>query len=63
MRVLSHPKAKITEFGDKQASKIRVHTKYFFHCTRVTNLEAWVPLLECLGAQRAPRNFYSGDQL
>ena len=63
MRVLSHPKAKITEFGDKQASKIRVHTKYFFRCTWVTNLEAWAPQLECLGAQRAPQNFYSGDLL
>ena len=25
--------------------------------------EAWAPQLECLGARRAPRNFYSGDQL
>ena len=25
--------------------------------------EAWAPELECLGARRAPRNFYSGDQL
>ena len=63
MWVLSHPKAKITEFGDKQASKIRLHTKYFFRCNRVTNLEAWALQLECLGAQRAPQNFYSGDQL
>ena len=39
-------------------------TKYFFiRCTRATNLEAWAPQLECLGAQRAPQNFYSGDQL
>ena len=63
MRVLSHPKAKITEFSDKQASKIHVHTKYFFCCTRVTNLEAWAHQLECLRAQSTPRNFYLGDQL
>ena len=25
--------------------------------------EAWAPELECLGALRAPRKFYSGDQL
>ena len=25
--------------------------------------EAWAPQLECLGAQRALRNFYAGDQL
>ena len=25
--------------------------------------EAWAPQLECLGARRAPRNFYLGDQL
>ena len=25
--------------------------------------EAWAPQLECLGARRAPWNFYSGDQL
>ena len=25
--------------------------------------EAWAPQLECLGVRRAPRNFYSGDQL
>ena len=25
--------------------------------------EAWAPELECLGARRAPRKFYSGDQL
>ena len=36
---LSNPKAKITEFGDHQASKIRERTKYFLiRCTRVTNL-------------------------
>ena len=61
---LSHPKAKITKFGDKQASKIRVRTKYFFiRCTRATNLETWAPHLEWLGARRAPWNFYSGNQL
>ena len=61
---LSHPKAKITKFGDKQASRIGVHTKYLFvRCTRTTNLEAWAPQLECLGGQRAPQNFYLGDQL
>ena len=25
--------------------------------------EAWAPQLECLGARRGPRKFYSGDQL
>ena len=42
MRVFVEPnlaKAKITEFGDQQASKIRVRTKYFLiRCTRATNL-------------------------
>ena len=42
MRVFVEPnlaKAKITEFGDQQASKIRVRTKYFLiRCTWVTNL-------------------------
>ena len=61
---LSQAKAKITKFGDKQASKIRVHTKYFsIRCTQATNLEAWAPQLEWLGGRRAPQNFYSGDQL
>ena len=56
---LLHPEAKITKFGDKQASRIGVHTKYFFvRCTRTTNLEAWTPQLE-----RAHQNFYKGDQL
>ena len=40
---LLHPKAKITEFGDQQASKISVRTKYFVRCTRATNLEPWAP--------------------
>ena len=32
---LSQPKAKVTKFGDKQASKIRVRTKHFsIRCTR-----------------------------
>ena len=36
---LWNPKAKITEFGDQQASKIRVRTKYFLtRCTQATNL-------------------------
>ena len=40
----THAKAKITEFGDQQASKISVRTKYFFvRCTRATNLEPWKP--------------------
>ena len=61
---LSHPEAKITEFGDQQVSKISVRTKYFFvRCTRATNLEPWAPQVEYLGARRAPQNFYSGDQL
>ena len=61
---LSHPKAKITKFGDKQASKVRVRTKYFFiRCTQAANLEAWAPQLEWLGTRRAPQNFYLGDQL
>ena len=61
---LSHPKSKITKFGDRQASKIHVHTKYFFiRCTQATNLEAWALQLEWLEALRAPRNFYSGDPL
>ena len=61
---LSHPKAKITEFGDQQGNKISVRTKYFFvRCTRATNVEPWAPQVECLGARRAPQNFYSGDQL
>ena len=41
MRVFVEPKikVKITEFGDQQASKILVRTKYFLiRCTRVTNL-------------------------
>ena len=55
---------KITKFGDKQASRIGVRTKYFFvRCTRTTNLEAWAPQLECLGARRSPQNFYLGNQL
>ena len=59
---LPHPKAKITKFGDKQASRIGVCTKYVFvRCTWMTNLEA--PQLECLGAQRSSQNFYLGDQL
>ena len=42
---LSHPKAKITKFGDQQASKISVRTKYFFvRCTQATNLKPWEPL-------------------
>ena len=61
---LSHPKAKITKFGDKQASKVRVRTKYFFiRSTQVANLEAREPQLEWLGTQRAPQNFYLGNQL
>ena len=36
---LSNPKVKITEFGDQQASKILVRTKYFLiRCTWATNL-------------------------
>ena len=43
-RFLSHPKAKITKFGDQQASKISVRTKYFFvRCTQATNLKPWEP--------------------
>ena len=39
MWVFVNPKAKITEFGDQQASKIRVRTKYFLiRCTRASNL-------------------------
>ena len=40
---LSHPKAKITKFGDKQASKIRVRTKYFFIPSDVLGRPAWRP--------------------
>ena len=59
---LLHPKAKITKFGDKQASRIGVCTKYVFvRCTWMTNLEA--PQLECLGARRSSQNFYLSDQL
>ena len=61
---LSHPKAKITKFGDRQASKNSVRTKYFFvRCTWATNLEPWAPQLECLGAQRVPQKFSSGNQI
>ena len=57
---LSNPKAKITEFGDQQASKIRVRTKYFLtRCTRATNLRG----LGTPAGMRAPRNFHSGGQL
>ena len=43
-RFVLHPKAKITELGDQQASKISVRTKYFFvRWTRATNLEPWAP--------------------
>ena len=57
-------KGKITEFGDQQASKIGVRTKYFFiRCTQAANLEARAPQLEWLGTQRAPQNFYLGNQL
>ena len=57
-------KPKITEFGDQQASKMSVRTKYFFiiRCTWTTKLEAWPPQQEYLGV-RNPHNFYSGDQL
>ena len=61
---LSHPKAEISDFSDQKASRISVRTKYFFfRCTWVTNLEPWASQVECLGAWRAPQNFYSGDQL
>ena len=61
---MSHRKPKITKFGDQQASEMSVRTKYFFiiRCTWTTNLEAWLPQQEYLGA-RHPRNFYSGNQL
>ena len=41
-----------------------VRTKYFFiiRCTWTTNLGAWAPQQEYLGA-RNPRNVYWGDQL
>ena len=40
------------------------HSKYFYvRCTRVTNLEPLAPQLEFLGAQGAPQNIYSGNQL
>ena len=61
---LSHPKSKITKFGDRQTSKIHVRAKYFIiRCTWAINLEAWGLQLEWLGALRVPRNFYLGDPL
>ena len=40
------------------------YTKYFFvRCTQVTDLEPSAPQLEFLGAQGAPQNIYSGNQL
>ena len=47
---LSNPKVKITEFGDQQAGKILVRTKYFLiRCTRVTNLRGLCTLAGMLG--------------
>jgi len=58
MRVLLHPKAKITKFGDKQASRIGVRTKYFFvRCTRTTNLEAWRTPAEMFGSPKGSLKF------
>ena len=55
---LSNPKAKITEFGDQQASKICVHTKYFLiRSTWATNLRGLGTPAGMLGSRRAPWNF------
>ena len=53
---LSNPKAKITKFGDHQASKIRVRTKYFLERPGHPSWHAWEP-------KGLPEIFYSGDQL
>ena len=58
---LSNPKVKITEFGDQQASKIRVRTKYFLiRCTRVTNLRGLGTPAGMLGSPKGSPKFLFG---
>ena len=62
--ILLNPKVKITRFGDQQASKIRVRTKYFLiRCTRATNLRGLGTPAGMLGSPKGSPKFYTGDQL
>ena len=55
---LSNPKAKITEFGDQQASKFCVRKKYFFiRCTRATNLRGLGTRARMLGRPKGSPKF------
>ena len=58
---MSNPKAKITEFDDELASKIRVRTKYFFiRCTRTTNLRSLGTQAGMLGSLKGSPKFSFG---
>ena len=58
---LSNPKAKITGFGDHQASQIRVRTKYFLiRCTRATNLRGLGTPAGMLGSPKGSPKFLFG---
>ena len=56
---LSNPKAKITKFGDQQASKIRMRTKYFLiRCTWATNLRGLGTPVGMLGSPKGCPEFF-----
>ena len=58
---LSNPKAKITGFGDHQASQIRVRTKCFLiRCTRATNLRGLGTPAGMLGSPKGSPKFLFG---
>ena len=58
---LSNRKAKITEFGDHQASKIRVRTRYFLiRCTWATNLRGLGTPAGMLGSPKGSPKFLFG---
>jgi len=58
---LSNPKAKITEFGDQQASKIRVRKKYLLiRCTRATKLRGLGTRAGMLGSPKGSPKFLFG---
>ena len=58
---LLNPKAEITKFGDQQASKIYVRTKYFLiRCTRATNLRGLGTPAGMLGSPMGSLKFLFG---